>query len=660
MPRYTYTMDKNQLFINPYNFVPVNLKQTKRSDITLEKEQLLTGYFECRMKCRTPLAVPDTARKQPLNTGNGEEHFAYPFFTVDGIHPVIPGSTIRGVVRNVYETLTDSCFGTMKKDTKITIRSLDPFKPGLLKRRADGSWELYDAERYLIVVDKKFYDTQEEAREYGVKPHSEQKLRKLFRSGDPVRYQVIRDGMRGLAGYTTRSGYTIGKYANLVPDKNRGVEGYICFGEKAPKRHFQSVFKEGKLLRKIQPEDISRLEAVLAAYRDETINRHYTTGWYDDYEYAKEKGVIPVYHSLKEGKKEPLYMSFAALGRKAFKETLNSKAGEKAHEKCDSRKNLCPACTLFGTIEGEGVGSRVRFTDAECPGFKQEQLIKKVTFEELGSPRISYLPFYLREQGSATRYQEGYDSPGLMLRGRKFYWHHVPDTGKKVKKHLRNATFDLINTGSEFCFRVYFDGVTEEQMSILAAALHLNENSIDGKYCHKLGHGKPLGYGSVKISIEDCVIRECCSEDADGGKLSRKETHRAVPCSDDNYRCGGNTYQALRTICDFQPAASRKNAEVCYPGVVPSPQLEARKEQLKENDLASHKWFSENYKLNNKQPKRPLPEILDKDVTLAKCILDNSGEDTRGNGYRGYGKDGKRQGGGQNHHSDYNNRNRKR
>ena len=31
--------------------------------------------------------------------------------------PVIPGSEMRGVVRNVYETLTDSCMSVLNTDT---------------------------------------------------------------------------------------------------------------------------------------------------------------------------------------------------------------------------------------------------------------------------------------------------------------------------------------------------------------------------------------------------------------------------------------------------------------------------------------------------------------------------------------------------------------
>ena len=123
MPRY---VESTEVFINPYNFVPVNLDETSRDDITKSSEQtsLVTGYMECILKCRTALAIPGERKPE----SEGKEHAQYEFFSIDG-KPVIPGSSIRGVIRNVYETLTDSCFGTMRKDTRITERVKKALRP---------------------------------------------------------------------------------------------------------------------------------------------------------------------------------------------------------------------------------------------------------------------------------------------------------------------------------------------------------------------------------------------------------------------------------------------------------------------------------------------------------------------------------------------------
>ena len=589
-----------QLFINPYNFVPVDLQKTQRFDITQPQEESLTGYFDCVVKCRTPLAIPDTARGKEKEEG----HFAYPLFTIDGQTPMIPGSAIRGVIRSVYETLTNSCFGTMQKNTRITARNVEAFSPGLLIHR-NGTWELHAAERRLLVTDRSFHE-KNRLKEKGVSLYDEKSLK--GKTGDEVNFLLIREGGQE-AGYSKR-GFRIGTYINLTDQGPGSRTGYLCIGEKAPRRHFQSVFEKKTPLRKVSQEDFEGLEAVLEVYRDEKINKLYKNGHngYREYEYEKQKGVIPVYYLINKNK---VCLSPASLGRKAFKETLNKKAGEKSHQNCDSRTNLCPACALFGTTEGEKAGSKLRFTDAECIDFHKDQIIKEVTFQELGSPRMSYLPFYLREKKPKTDYSEGYDSPALEIRGRKFYWHHKPDMSRDVLRSKRNATFDVVDQGTKFRFRVYFYGISGRQMELLAASLHLNENIEDGRYCHKIGHGKPLGYGSVKIFVETCRIREF------SGK-GWKEKEEPVPCSEECCQCDERTYQSLMKISDFYGAENHAGAEVMYPEVTLDPALETFRSSLKENTLASHQWFSENYKLGKLKPIDTLPEILADSTSLEK------------------------------------------
>lgn len=310
----------DELFINPYNFVPVDFKKTPREKIEKSQENLLTGYLDCVIKCRTPLAIPDVARKEPTDI---DGHFKYPFFTIDGTNPIIPGSTIRGVIRNVYETLTNSCFGTMKKDSKITARSV-AFRPGLLIQGENGNWELYDAKRYLLVTDKSFFNNQSLSNK-GVKWCDIKKINK--RMGDKVRFEIIynNDTEEQYTKYfNNREPFTIGTYVNIT--EKSGSTGYLCIGEHAPKRHFQSIFKKcQKIDYSITEEDFIRLETILAVYRNEKINIQYKDKihrGYAEYEYAKKNGVIPVYYQINRGRKL-LYLTFAALGRKAFINNLD-------------------------------------------------------------------------------------------------------------------------------------------------------------------------------------------------------------------------------------------------------------------------------------------------------------------------------------------------
>ncbi len=646
-----YIKSDKDFFINPYNFVSVNLEETKHfnmEEMSQEKPvqdtpELQTGYLVCRMKCRTPLAIPDTANKKESGC---EGHFKYHFMGMKeenlqgagegGVKteltgtPMIPGSSIRGVIRNVYETITDSCFGTMRADTSVTIRSYPPFEPGLLMLEGK-TWKLYAATRHKIVSDAKYYN----------------------------RYKMAEKGIErfDLRQWKDKNGMQVWFQTTVYQQKEdkkkecvkffRTVEGdglqagYLCIGEQNSNRHFHGIFKKGKeSIREVTDKEIKRLEDTLYIYQNSKINRMYPDkhSGYENYWHMKSNGVIPVYYNAEfengdEGTGEDsLNLSFASLGRKTFEKTLNDKVGQKSHQVCNDRNNLCAACSLFGTIEGKGIGSKIRFTDAKCENLDRKNLVTDVIFEELSSPRISYVPFYLFSDNEDVNYERGYDSEELQIRGRKFYWHHKPDMKHGKKRTKRNGTFDVVKD-TEFTFKIYFDQITKKQLEVLATAIHLNDNKITGKRCHKIGHGKPLGYGSVKMIVEECRIRQYdiyrgWSENPDS-KLLREISFSEMfgydekSCSsnfnekDQINVCGKKTWDELMKISNYYEIKDDRKVKVEYPGIV----FEGDSKEIKnKNDLARHQWFSSNYKMGTVRPEQPFPSISEKKQTLNKYV----------------------------------------
>ena len=387
-----------------------------------------------------------------------------------------------------------------------------------------------------------------------------------------------------------------------------GNEGILYVGERAPKRSCHNIVTKEQLVRAINKEDLRRLEEVLRVYRDSTINKNNSKEYtfYAAYEKMKKAGKIPIYYDIQQ---EQLYLSFAALGRKAFARSLDAMYGEKAHQKCTGRNNLCPTCTVFGTVEGDKMGSRIRVTDAKCEDFDEEkQLIRNVTFAELASPKISYVPFYLQQKEADANFEREYDSVDLKLRGRKFYWHHKPKikSAKPMRKTERNGTFDIVCPNTRFEFRVYFDGITEEQLNLLEASIHLNENDVDGIYCHKIGRGKPLGYGSVKMVVKECVVREFDT------LQGWQEISKHVVCKEDTYMCSQDTWQAFRSITNLNAFADVSGVKVEYPSVSVGRLSKEEREGLRgRNAIAAHQWFSQNYAVGKKTPEQMLPMVGD-------------------------------------------------
>ena len=121
-------------FINPYNFVSLDseVQRTKHTSGTL------TGKIKVNLIVKTPLAVPDS--ESVIECGNG--HKVYDFFRI-GDTPVIPGSQLRGMIRNAYETLSNSCL-SVNNNNILSARHTNAGNPGLVQYK-NKEWHLFKA-----------------------------------------------------------------------------------------------------------------------------------------------------------------------------------------------------------------------------------------------------------------------------------------------------------------------------------------------------------------------------------------------------------------------------------------------------------------------------------------------------------------------------------
>lgn len=146
-------MAEKEKFMNPYNFISFPPeKATAYTDTDRH-----TGVMEYSITTKTPLFIPNSSTETAFKESSAvEDHKSYDFFsytelekgrTYEGEYhiPVIPGSEIRGVVRTVYETLTDSCMGLLNSENYPVKRTPTRFNPGLLCRNEDGTIVLRSA-----------------------------------------------------------------------------------------------------------------------------------------------------------------------------------------------------------------------------------------------------------------------------------------------------------------------------------------------------------------------------------------------------------------------------------------------------------------------------------------------------------------------------------
>lgn len=616
-------------FVNPYNFVSLDGRCERHPAEYYREGERLTGYIECSLTTLTPLIIPNTSNDKALHTSGTQVEQSYNFYsytnleevedeaTLKDFHePVIPGSELRGVIRSVYEAAFNGCLSTANIGRTLYRRTMKVKQAGIL-RREEGRWTIEPCRRYPLSVapegsggaDDKYIVSRE--------------IYNQWKEGETV--SVIVGGTKVKRVLEIEKGHV---------KKNDFKPGYLHKGEAFESKKYESVFvttpHKTKIL--VHDDEINRLNEVLTQYADEKLNRHIGPTGHTGYaEYRKifdrlrkngGQGQLLVYYSTyKQGATEQaIYLTPAMMSKEVYRKTIGDlleKNGK--YQPCTDRSHVCPACGLFGMI-GEkpksSLGSRIRFSDAEYVPNDSNQsrggMYKSIVLPELGEPKPGAVEFYtmppvkrgfgykkwtyeyVLESSKEIRLLKSHEP---RLRGRKFYWHHSPKLGEEnsdsnqsdgnlaMQKEVR-----AINEDNTFRFRLYFDQVTIKELAQLYWSLALGNSD---QYAHKIGHGKPLGYGSAKIKPENIWIRRI---DSTSGLralslLDSKELEKHTPKI-------SRAMEQLQHLLNYKSSLSK---------FVSYPRVRSGEETSTINDSASHQWFKANVVKN--QFSKVLPTV---------------------------------------------------
>lgn len=659
-------MDK---FLNPYNFI--SLPPKKALAYKKDDGQTLTGKIRYKITTKSPLFIPNSSTDEAFEQSQKiEGHKSYDFFSYNELLPysetnqnpapqcpVIPGSEIRGVIRSVYETLTDSCMGVLNSETMPVMRSPEQFKPGLLRKNAQG-YTLMEAESYRIGT----------AAKRGMAPPDFRKNR----NGTRILFQnpgISRDKRKVWKNCITS--YKIAQ-GGEKPTHNLKETGYLIkWGMGVRKKRYHLFVPVKCVGGALSREDIeTRLLGVIESYLEQPMmkkeSQRENREAYEDYRndlicFLKggndPESHFPVTFSiLKNGK---IYIRSAAAKNEGTendkkestwylapalytKEISNNNIGKLAGEfdPCQNRQE-CPACALFGHVDKSGTGSRgskLRFSDLKVEEIKapEEYYYQITTLPTLGGPKLGNVDFYLQKPENASFWTYDYyfkykkDGTGTVLieepgklRGRKYYWHHPEYCLKKSSKlptdkpGTLNKTVRPLMNGISFTGELYYEDISEKQLKQLVWIL----NSEKEKIGYKLGAAKPFGFGSIvcqvlevterTIGVENdrIVYRESSNLTEKYMAVTYEEADFSVHCRSQFYRIAG---------IDFV----NKGMKIMYPKTLEQAQIG--------DDWEGFRWFSENHTniSGNGMPRsrgqrkicEALPLLSEEDVGLPHTI----------------------------------------
>lgn len=508
-------------FINPYNFVPHGSGCQRSS----HQSGKLTGCIHCTLVPMTDLFIPNAAYavEEQLKRGTHKyiEFFSYcaPAFKNKEEYicaeppekPVVPGSELRGMIRVMYEAFTDSCFSVMddeKEYIKLTARVSNIKEPGMLKYE-NGQWALYRAVSYPIGRKQDQLDFGNGFIKFNGEDFSVNEP--LGFKTEPINQRERVTELRCASPTDTAIGFL--KIGEFFKD-GRHAHIFKITGCKPLRRG-------GELT-----DAINQFNSIITDfYRNPKVNKLMRGGTpfsgQDIPRTAEEGDCRPVWYRYDKDT-DRYYFSPACIGREMFYNHLGDILG--TYAPCTGRDSLCEACTLFGMVgskPGTSLGSHIRFSDAHFTGEKAEYA-PPTHLKILGGPKLTSMAMYTKLNGDGRNCFWTYDDDGVSLNGRKFYYHHNSDYGTQEISQL-NVTVRPIkaDAGNPFEFDVFFEQISDTQLKKLLFVLSLFGNGSN--HFHKLGMGKPLGMGSVKIVVDSVKLR---SIDPESLEYSYGETQR--------------------------------------------------------------------------------------------------------------------------------------
>jgi CRISPR/Cas system CSM-associated protein Csm3 (group 7 of RAMP superfamily) len=158
------------------------------------------------------------------------------------------------------------------------------------------------------------------------------------------------------------------------------------------------------------------------------------------------------------------------------------------YRRCSDLSKLCPACRLFGTLNGGTVFTgKVAISDARAKS-GDYKLLGQLVLDVLSAPK---------PEGRPRIYTQ---SDGKTIRGRKFYRHQLDGVLTRLgqKQDGQNKTVQPVDKGAVFTFTVEYVDLRPAELRLLLYALVLEETMW-----HKVGMGKPIGLGSVQLEVTE-------------------------------------------------------------------------------------------------------------------------------------------------------------
>ncbi len=530
----------------PYNFVPLPDRVVAAESIPDHDQyhaDRRTGYFGVKLTTETPLYIRGMLTEK--EAANKEQHKDKPDFFQLGGKPIIPGSSLRGMIRNLVEIITFGKMTRVSDKPKIFFRSVaaksdDPL--GEHYKQVTGQLGKNVRAGYLIRKGEEWFirPASQYAGSYFVKVKDDNSrvngVNGLIHLSD-ANYKVQYHNVMYLEARGSKGNYIASVRSPKQGEKRQGV--LVCTGNMAesatPDR--RGRVKTGRKNFVLVLEADERAKPIQIAPQAVKDYLDGLTSFQTEAPFDRQYGCLiegrPVFYipPLHDGM--VYYFGHAPFSR--IPAMIIDEDGKKRAvtphdfipaEVRDNPDHYDIAEAIFGYVEkgdkkaprGDKTrahASRVSVTDARPADgqsdFYEAEFIPKI----LGGPKPTTFQHYLeqpdREKTAKSDLKHYAHNPGdTRIRGHKLYWrqkdikvNQVEEPSSVSQGDTQHTRMCPVRPGVTFNFRIYFENLSDVELGALAWALTLPGSA---EYRHQLGMGKPYGMGVVKLEAALVLI----------------------------------------------------------------------------------------------------------------------------------------------------------
>lgn len=447
-----------------------------------------TGYIDLTITTETPLFIGGPSKQNeetPLEFYGGQDN------------PIIPGTSLKGMVKQIFKIVTASSFRPYQRGTGL------------------GDFE----DRYLYFRDiastirplKDYY----EARMVGKELNSRGEEKSATKATPGFIIQTLNNDYFVIPSTSKKRSYS-GDY-EMQQKKNRAsidwTDQYVNIhtGRMDSKMSYMRITRPGDF----EGKRIPILQECIDSYKDDknrgTLNlldkkvgksgdaaKNYTRC-------NDVKFVVPCFFTEKDG--VVVHFGHGRFYRIAYDLKISDHLPSTL-EQYNNGVDLCDS--VFG--HGDNWAGRLCFTDGHVVG--PVRMCQSEYPHPLMGPNPTSFQLYLEQQDvdDYDRYNH-WGHEGASLRGYKMYWHQplakakawTRTTEEKAIKGTRKIR--PVDIGVTFTSRIHFNCLSDVELGALLMTLNLDQYSGENRRTYyKLGMGKSIGFGSIKLESKITLL----------------------------------------------------------------------------------------------------------------------------------------------------------